>query len=96
MKNLPLQCPSCDNRLKVKSMECHECGTVVSGNYEMPVLANLSREEQEFVVAFMKESGRLNVMAKQFNLSYPTVRNRLDDVIEKIKTLEKELNQEEK
>lgn len=90
MKKFPLYCPGCDNRLKVKSLECENCGTLVTGSYPLPLLASLSKEEQEFVVAFVKESGRLNVMARQLHLSYPTVRNKLDDLINKIKRIELE------
>jgi len=90
MKKFPTSCPSCDNRLKVRSLECTHCGTGVQGDFDLPLLLNLSREDQEFVVSFVKESGRLNTMAKQLNLSYPTVRNRLDDLIGKIKQLESE------
>lgn len=38
---------------------------------------------------FIKSSGSLKDMAKEMGISYPTVRNLLDDLIEKIKQLEK-------
>jgi hypothetical protein len=41
----------------------------------------LSEEEQRFVIDFVKCSGSLKEMAQKLGLSYPTVRNRLDDVI---------------
>jgi hypothetical protein len=37
----------------------------------------------------MKASGSLKEMAKLLGLSYPTVRNRLDETIERIKLAEK-------
>jgi hypothetical protein len=61
----------------------------VTGNYELPVLLLLSPEEQDFVLSFVKYSGSLKEMANQLKLSYPTVRNRLNDIIEKIKSYEK-------
>jgi hypothetical protein len=53
------------------------------------LLAQLSVEEQDFVLKFVKNSGSLKDMAKDLGLSYPTVRNLLDDIIEKIKNYEK-------
>jgi hypothetical protein len=53
------------------------------------VLLLLSAEEQDFVLSFIKHSGSLKEMANQLKLSYPTVRNRLNDIIEKIKSYEK-------
>lgn len=83
---LPCQCPSCLEQLKVKSLKCTSCETEVSGLYDLPLLARLSSDDQEFILKFMKNSGSLKDMAKDLNLSYPTVRNRLDEVINKIKS----------
>ena len=78
---LPRICPSCQSQLKVKSLTCENCFTEVSGLYELPVLLRLKPEEQDFILQFVKYSGSLKDMAKHLNLSYPTVRNRLDDII---------------
>ena len=83
---LPCNCPSCHSPLKVKSLKCENCQTEVSGLYELPALARLSPDDQQFVLQFVKCSGSLKDMAKYLNLSYPTVRNLLDDIIEKLRT----------
>ena len=82
---LPCTCPSCQSQLKVKSLKCDVCQTEVSGLYELPALARLSPDDQQFVLQFVKCSGSLKDMAKYMNLSYPTVRNLLDDIIERLK-----------
>lgn len=86
---LPCNCPSCQNQLKVKSLLCEDCGTEVHGLYELPILARMSVDDQSFILKFVKNSGSLKDMAKELNLSYPTVRNLLDDIINKIKSYEK-------
>jgi hypothetical protein len=85
---LPCNCPSCQAQLKVKSLKCENCGTEVHGLYELPVLTRLSVEEQDFVLKFVKSSGSLKDMAKLLGLSYPTVRNLLDDIINKLNKME--------
>lgn len=85
---LPCQCPSCRSQLKVKSLGCESCGTEVSGLYELPLLARLSPEDQTFILKFVKCSGSLKDMAKELGFSYPTVRNMLDEVIEKLSKYE--------
>ena len=53
----------------------------------------LNAAEQTFVESFVASSGSLKDMAKIMNLSYPTVRNRLDEIILKLgayKSLEKD------
>lgn len=85
---LPIVCPSCDHTLNVSQMKCPSCATQVNGDYELPVLLKLSREDQEFVVNFLLSSGSIKEMAKQAELSYPTMRNKMDDLIEKVKKLQ--------
>jgi hypothetical protein len=69
----------------VKRLHCVKCETEVEGLYPLPVLASLSLEDQDFVLEFIKTSGSLKEMARFLNVSYPTVRNRLDEVIGKLK-----------
>ena len=85
-KRLPLQCPACESPLRVGRMFCGECGTEVCGDFELPLLARLS--EKQFILAFVKSSGSLKDMAKSMGISYPTVRNVLDDLIEKLIKME--------
>ena len=88
MKHLPTICPACNCRLKVKSLTCRQCETEIQGQYELPPLASLRPDDQSFIVDFMKASGSLKEMAKLLGLSYPTVRNRLDEIIERVKLAE--------
>jgi hypothetical protein len=45
----------------------------------------LEPEEQVFIKKFLMASGSLKQLAKEYEVSYPTVRTRLDRLIEKIK-----------
>jgi hypothetical protein len=85
MKRTPTQCPSCNAELAVTRLRCLACETEVSGHYRLPPLLRLSSEDQEFVESFMLQSGSLKAMATHLGVSYPTVRNRLDEVIRKIR-----------
>lgn len=87
-KKLPILCPSCGSDLKVQSLKCCECDTSISGQYDLPVLLKLEAKEQEFILNFVKSSGSLKLMASQLGLSYPTVRNMLDDLISTIQKLQ--------
>lgn len=87
---LPVSCPSCEHLLHVSGMMCPECSTEISGDYELPLFLKLSAEEQNFILQFFLSSGSIKEMAKQASLSYPTMRNRMDDLIEKIEKLKDE------
>jgi hypothetical protein len=88
MKVMPTICPACKNQVKVKSLLCQNCETQIEGLYQLPPLARLSAEDQLFLLDFIKASGSLKEMARLLRLSYPTVRNRLDEIIERVKLAE--------
>ena len=69
-------------------MQCENCQTEISGSYKLPATLRLSKEDQQLILQFVKFSGSIKEMAKYLDLSYPTVRNLLDDLIERLKTEE--------
>lgn len=84
---LPIICPSCESALNVSQMKCTHCETEVNGNYNLPLYLKLSREEQDFILQFFLSSGSIKEMSKKAGLSYPTMRNKMDDLIGKIENL---------
>lgn len=70
---------------------CENCKTEVNGKYDLPIITMLSPEEQDFIMNFVKHSGSLKEMSSILKLSYPTVRNLLNDIIEKIESYEREI-----
>lgn len=90
-KTFPTVCPSCGGILTVKSLHCAECDTTISGQFAIHPILRLTAEEQQFVLAFIRCSGSLKQMAADMGLSYPTVRNILDDIISKLQNYESTL-----
>ena len=88
MKKFPVNCPSCESALTVSQLSCTDCDTVISGNFSLPVILKLTPEDQEFLFEFILSSGSLKKMAAKMEKSYPTVRNKLDDIIERISHLQ--------
>lgn len=87
---LPKICPSCGEMLKVHTMHCTACDTKIVGQYSLSPLMALREEEQAFILAFIMCSGSLKQLASQMGLSYPTVRNRLDDIIARLQMVASE------
>ena len=50
-------------------------------------LEQLDAEEREFVLRFVLASGSLKDVAAQYDVSYPTLRARLDRLIERLREL---------
>jgi len=51
-------------------------------------MANLEDEDVAFIKRFLQVSGSLKEMARQYGVTYPTVRLRLDKLIQKIQISE--------
>lgn len=87
-KSMPYRCPGCQQALKVVRLACDECDTAVEGQFDLPVLARLDDDDQAFVLSFLQSSGSLKDLTRRYGVSYPTIRNRLDALIESLKHLE--------
>jgi len=88
-KKMPQNCPSCNSRMKVKKLICTHCETEVEGLFNLPVLGSLSMEDQSFIVDFVKVGGSLKEMSANMKLSYPTIRNQLDEIIDRLNAFTK-------
>jgi hypothetical protein len=93
-KRLPISCPSCGVALHAKRFECPACSTAVEGDFGLSVLSRLKEDDQVFVQHLIKFSGSLKELARLYGVSYPTVRNRLDALIERVSVLETEKPEE--
>ncbi|MCB9073736.1 MAG: DUF2089 domain-containing protein [Bdellovibrionaceae bacterium] len=90
MAKLITQCPSCSSsQVFIDHVHCSECSTQFKGQFEIPALLRLAPEDIQFIVQFVKNSGSLKEMAKDLGLSYPTVRNKLNEIIDSIQAIEK-------
>lgn len=79
------KCPFCEGHLKIQKVRCAKCGIAVEGEFRTSRLALLSWEEQQFIEMFVLASGSLKEMAKRMDITYPTVRSRLDHIIASLK-----------
>jgi len=53
-------------------------------------LEHLSEEDLAFLKRFLLASGTLKELARQYGISYPTVRLRLDRLIDKVKLIDEQ------
>lgn len=86
------KCPFCEGKLEVEKVKCGSCHMSVEGAFFTSPLMNLPAAHQEFIEMFVVSSGSLKEIAKRLGVSYPTVRARLDEIIE---GLQGELNNRE-
>jgi hypothetical protein len=79
---LPQQCPVCRSQLVVRELHCDTCHTSLKGRFKTTRLAALNEEQLHFVETFIKVRGSMKEMERELSISYPTVRNRLEQIVE--------------
>jgi len=72
-----------NNEMIIREIECPNCGVHVSGTFQIPdtPFENLSEKQVGFMLNYIRCEGRFNRLEEELNLSYPTLRNRLNDLI---------------
>ena len=81
MHPAPTRCPVCRSELTVSRLHCSSCDTSIEGRFTGGPFAQLTAEHLDFIVTFVRCEGKINRMEQELELSYPTIRNRLHEVI---------------
>src|SRR3954462_8000472 len=81
-------CPSCGGPLEIGEVHCTLCETQVHARYRPCDFCLLSEEQSTFLLLFVTSRGNLSEVEKRLGVSYPTVRAKLDEVIERLSVTE--------
>ena len=73
-------CPQCNQPFRITRLGCPNCSVTLEGQIELPLLAQLSLEDQAFVMAFVRHHGSIKKMEELVGVSYPTIKNRLNSI----------------
>jgi hypothetical protein len=76
-----VKCTVCNDKLKVGTLYCSKCHTKYEGAFHLDKFNYLSPDQKHFIEIFLKCRGNIKEVEKELNVSYPTVRGKLDDVI---------------
>jgi hypothetical protein len=80
------ECPFCHEKVRIKKVECRKCGIGFEGDFYTSPVLSLDAEQQAFVELFVLSSGSLKQMAEILGVTYPTVRSRLDEIIQDLRS----------
>jgi len=74
------RCPVCGSETEITRISCDACGTNIDGHFQLCKFCKLTAEQKSFIDVFIKCRGNIKEVEKELGVSYPTVRNRLEDV----------------
>jgi len=77
------KCPVCGGELTITHLHCADCDTTLEGHFSPPsnLFSRLNSEQIQFLFNFVRLEGRFTRMEEEMGLSYPTLRNRLYEII---------------
>lgn len=77
------KCPICGSDLNIVQLHCRHCDTTIEGHFDFNhgPFGALTPEQMAFLLTFIRCEGRFTRMEEEMKLSYPTLRNRLSEVI---------------
>lgn len=74
-------CPVCSGELAVTRLRCGTCGTTIEGEFGVGRFARLTREQMQVLESFLRSRGNLRDMERELQISYPTVRARVEALV---------------
>ncbi|PSR22456.1 MAG: hypothetical protein C7B47_16665 [Sulfobacillus thermosulfidooxidans] len=82
MPNVLTTCPSCRHPLEITALHCPHCDIVIQGRFHNSPALSLSEDQLAFLKVFVLSRGNLKEIERILGISYPTVRNKLDQLVE--------------
>ena len=74
-------CPVCANELAVTRLHCRSCGTTLEGDFSVGRFGRLNRDQLTLLESFLRSRGNLREMERELGISYPTVRSRVEALV---------------
>lgn len=81
------ECAVCRGVLEIERLRCKACGLAYEGRIAQTRLARLKPDEQHLVEQIVLASCNLKEVAQMLQVSYPTLRKRLDGLIRALRAL---------
>ena len=94
MAKIVSKCPGCNGMLHIASLQCPDCGMQLKNDFEMSAFDTLTSGEYAFLMAFLRQRGNLKNVQSELEISYPTAKKKLEELLVRLELAEPE--QEEK
>lgn len=88
MKKAISECPCCGEKLHISVLRCTGCGVEISNDFELNKFDRLSNEQNAFLFAFLKNRGNMKNVQNELDVSYPTAKKKLDELLEALELME--------
>ncbi len=74
------RCPACGGPLVITECRCANCQLEMRGEFQPGQFSVLTLDQLTFIRQFLRVRGNLTELEKVLGVSYPTIRNKLDEI----------------
>lgn len=77
----PSKCPVCGAELQITQLTCPNCSSEIKGVFAPCRYGLLNERQKLFLDTFLKCRGNIKEVERSLSVSYPTVKNMLDELL---------------
>ena len=74
-------CPACRGKLHITTLACPDCGMELRNTFDLSQFDMLDEEKSAFLRSFLRNRGNLKNVQAEMQMSYPTAKRRLDEIL---------------
>jgi hypothetical protein len=74
------RCPACGGPIVITECRCANCQLVMRGEFQPGQFSVLTSDQLTFIRQFLRVRGNLTELEKVLGVSYPSIRNKLDEI----------------
>ena len=74
-------CPACQSKLHIATLVCSDCGLELRNKFDMSPFDALDAEKSAFLLSFLRNRGNLKNVQAELQMSYPTAKRKLDEIL---------------
>lgn len=84
MYAVPVKCPVCGGALQIREVVCQKCHLQMHGEFSASACryCGLEPDQRQFLEVFLRCRGVYNCVERELNISYPTVKARLETLLQ--------------
>lgn len=83
-KDIIGRCPVCEHEMKIREIHCNHCNTTITSDFDLCKFCKLPKDQLQFAEVFIKNRGNIKEIEKDLGISYPTVKNKLEQLVESL------------
>ena len=77
----PSRCSVCGSEMEITRLTCPNCSSEISGHFTPCRYCSLNERQKLFLDTFLKSRGNIKEVERALSVSYPTVKNMLEELL---------------